>query len=269
VGGSLVGGVGLFIADKVQRQYVPAFIIGVALLACSGALLTMPAPPKTKPQGLIKVFRELSLDIWSVVASRGGVFAVVLSIMPIGAGAASNLFAPMAEDWHASVGIVSFSNSVGSGIGAIAGCLVGGKISDGMNRRNAYALCGVLMAAFTFAMAMAPRTPHTYLFFVFLYNFGVGLCYATFAAFILEIIGKGAAATKYNLFASLANIPIYTMGRFDGYVSDLHGRKAMLWVDGGAGVVGALFVVLAAILLRVKPIPASPEAEAPALPDHA
>jgi MFS transporter, PAT family, beta-lactamase induction signal transducer AmpG len=256
----------------VQKQYVPAIVVGLGLLACSGVLLTMPAPPKTKPQGLGHAFREVGKDIWSILASRGGVFAVVLCFMPIGAGAASNLFAAMADDWHASTAVVGFSNGLGSGLGAIAGCLVGGRLSDVMNRRNAYAATGVILAVFTFAMAMGPRTPWAYVFFVFLYNFGVGMCYATFTAFVLEIIGKGAAATKYNVFASLANIPIYAMGRFDGYVSDHHGRTIMLWFDGGAGVVGAVVVVLAALLILRRQPPAAPTSDpgaSTALPEHA
>jgi PAT family beta-lactamase induction signal transducer AmpG len=252
VGGALVGGVGLMIAEQTQKQYLPAFIVGGALLACSGALLTVSAPPKTKPQGLSHAFREVAVDIWSILATRNGIFAVILCFVPIGSGAAANLFAAMADDWDASVPIVAFSNGFGSGLGAIAGCLVGGKLSDAMNRRNAYALAGVILAIFTFAMALGPRTPLCYAFFVTLYNFGIGLCYATFTAFVLEIIGKGAAATKYNVFASLANIPIYAMGRLDGYVSDHHGRTTMLWFDGGAGVVGAILVVVAALLLRVS-----------------
>lgn len=266
VGGSLVGGIALTIAEHTQRAYVPAFVVGAALLACSGALLTMPAPPKTKPEGLRKAFRDVFDDIWSVLASRSGIFAVVLCFMPIGAGGAANLFAAMASDWKASVEVVGFSNGFGSGIGAIAGCLVGGRISDAINRKSAYAVAGVALAVFTFGMAMGPRTPLSYAFFVLLYNFGIGLCYSTFCAFVLEIIGKGAAATKYNIFASLANIPIYAMGRFDGYVSDHHGRTAMLWVDGGAGAVGAALLVLFAILLKpgtgTKP-------QTSTLPEHA
>lgn len=263
VGGTFIGGIALAIAEQTHRAYVPAFVVGAALLACSAALLTMPAPSRTKRESFWKAFREVMADNASVLASRGGVFAVVLCFMPIGSGAAANLFAAMANDWHASVGVVSFSNGIGSGLGAIAGCFAGGRLSDAMNRRNAYAAAGVMLAVFTFGMAISPRTPATYTFFVLLYNFGIGLCYATFCAFVLEIIGKGAAATKYNVFASLANVPIYAMGRIDGHVSDHHGRTAMLWVDGGAGIVGAMLVVLAALVLKPR---LSAQSSSPAAP---
>jgi MFS transporter, PAT family, beta-lactamase induction signal transducer AmpG len=271
VGGSLVGGIALNIAQATHSQHIPAFVVGGALLACSGALMTMPSPPKTKSQGLKAAAREVVSDIWSILGSRAGLFAVVLCFMPIGAGAAAGLFAAMADDWHASTNVVGFSNGIGSGIGAIAGCLVGGKLSDKLDRRNAYAVSGVILAVFTFGMAVGPRTQWAYVFFVLLYNFGVGMCYSTFTAFVLEIIGKGAAATKYNIFASLANIPIYTMGVLDGRVSDQHGRTIMLWFDGGSGVVGAVFVVLAALLLLKRKPPAAPASDPgnTALPEHA
>lgn len=271
VGGSLVGGIALNIAEATHTQYIPAFAIGGALLACSGALMTMPSPPKTKSHGLKAAMREVGTDIWSILGSRAGVFAIILCFMPIGSGAAANLFAAMADEWHASVNVVGFSNGVGSGIGAIVGCLIGGKLSDVMNRRNAYALSGVFLAIFTFAMAMTPRTQLTYVFFVLLYNLGVGMCYSTFTAFVLEIIGKGAAATKYNIFASLANVPIYAMGKWDGTISDRHGRTAMLWFDGGAGIGGAVLVLIAALfLLRRKPTdPPGSNPEETALPEHA
>lgn len=270
VGGAFVGGIALSIAEYTKSQAIPAFVIGAALMACSGALLTMPSPPKTKSEGFVKACREVGSDIWSILSSRNGVLAVVLCFMPIGAGAASNLFAAMADNWNASVDVVSFSNGLGSGIGAIVGCLIGGKLSDMMARRNAYALSGVILAIFTFAMALGPRSATAYVFFVFLYNVGVGMCYSSFTAFVLEIIGKGAAATKYNVFASLANIPIYAMGRLDGSVSDKYGRTVMLWFDGGAGVVGAVLVVLAALLLlkRGKQAPAS-DPGTTVLPEHA
>ena len=88
------------------------------------------------------------------------------------------------------------------------------------------------------------------------YYLALGLCYATFTGFVLEIIGKGAAATKYNIFASLANLPIYLMGVLDGRISDAYGREAMLLFDGAAGVVGAGLLLLLVFTVRPRPAPA-------------
>ena len=53
------------------------------------------------------------------------------------------------------------------------------------------------------------------------------------------------------------------MGLYDGQVSEKHGRTAMLWFDGGAGALGAVFIVLVALLLK-PPSAKPPESEAAA-----
>ena len=78
------------------------------------------------------------------------------------------------------------------------------------------------------------------------------MCYATFTAFVLDIIGKGAAATKYNLLASLANIPITLMGRWDGRVAEASGHGSMLWFDGAMGVAGAVVLLLIVAIVLPK-----------------
>ena len=38
-----------------------------------------------------------------------------------------------------------------------------------------------------------------------------GAGYAAYSAVVLEVIGRGAAATKFNLMASVANVPVTFM----------------------------------------------------------
>ena len=53
-----------------------------------------------------------------------------------------------------------------------------------------------------------------------------GLTYAGFSAVVLEAIGLGAAATKYNAFASLSNMPI-------AYMTVVEGWAQARWNVGG------------------------------------
>jgi hypothetical protein len=81
------------------------------------------------------------------------------------------------------------------------------------------------------------------------YTFGSGLSYAAFSAFVLEAIGKGAAATKYNGLASLSNVPIYLMTMIDGWSHDKWNSTVMFYAESGLAVVSAVvFLVLAGIL---------------------
>ncbi len=89
-------------------------------------------------------------------------------------------------------------------------------------------------------MALGPRTPMGFLVFATLYNLVIGCCYGAFGALTLEAIGKGAAATKYNVFASLANIPTAYLAAVEGWARTHHGVNAFLYVDFAAPIAGAL-----------------------------
>ena len=178
-------------------------------------------------------------DLWSVVASKSGVFALVLCFVPLGAGAAVGLFSAIAERWHASAELVAASTGTVGGLAAAAGCLAGGWLSDRMNRKVAYAAAGVVLALGAVAMALLPHTAFFYGLLTLNYSFASGLCYGAFTGFALEVIGKGAVATKYNALASLSNLPIWYMTLLLGWVSARHGATWMLLVDAGAGFAGA------------------------------
>ena len=100
-------------------------------------------------------------------------------------------------------------------------------------------------------MALAPRTEPMFVLFTMGYAFIVGLSYAGFTAVVLEAIGKGAAATKYNLFASLSNMPIAWMTYVEGITHSARGSGAMLMVDAVAALLAlALFAAIAALTRR-------------------
>ena len=110
------------------------------------------------------------------------------------------------------------------------------------------------MALIALSMAFAPATRATFIVGLLIYQFGTGLAYASWTSFILETIGKGAAATKYNIFASLSNSPITYMGVLLGYAVAPYGPDGMLIVEAAAGLFGTIAMLAAAQLLR-RPSP--------------
>jgi uncharacterized membrane protein YfcA len=136
-----------------------------------------------------------------------------------------------------------------AGIVSAAGCMAGGWLSDRMDRKVAYAVTGFFLAAVAVGMYLGPRTQAGYGIFTLSYQFGSGLAYGAFTGFVLEAIGRGAAATKYNVLASLSNIPIWYMTEVDGRASERWGPSKMLLVDAATEVVGALLFLGAAYLL--------------------
>ena len=139
----------------------------------------------------------------------------------------------MAGDWHASAETVALVTGVIGGLLSAVGCLAGGWICDRMDRKNAYVIYGGLQAVCAIGMAFAPRTPWAYIVFTSLYAVITGLTYAGFTAFVLEAMGTGAAATKYNVFASISNAPIYFMTLTDGWAHTRWGAGGMLEHRGG------------------------------------
>jgi MFS transporter, PAT family, beta-lactamase induction signal transducer AmpG len=139
-----------------------------------------------------------------------------------------------------------------SGVVSAAGCFVGGYASDRMDRKTAYVLYGLLMAACTVAMSVAPRTETMFVVFTLVYAFIQGLTYAGFTALVLEAIGLGAAATKYNIYASLSNVPIAYMTVADGWAHAQWGATGMLVGEAAIGVAGILVFLAASMLTRKR-----------------
>jgi PAT family beta-lactamase induction signal transducer AmpG len=247
-GAGIAGGIGLALMQFFSQAWVACALLGAALIACSLALIPLPEPAKEEGS-LEKRFLEVVKDLWSVIWSPNGAIAIALCSLPMGAAALLNILSGIAHYWGASEHIVEVMNGWVSGIAGAVGCLVAGRISDGMNRKAAYALCGGILAAFTAIMALTTRTELTYCILCIGYAFAGGLCYGAFTGFVLEIIGAGAAATKYNIFAALSNFPIWYMTKLDGRVVDGYGVTKALFFDAAAGAAG--IVVLTGVVLVV------------------
>ena len=282
LGGQTIGGFGLILANELAFDWMPFVIVGGLLLSCSVVLGFVKEPPRDRSKTFATSMRELGRDIWGLLVdpkraakvphkalfaippvfiyalSGAGILAITLSLMPIGSGGALNVFPLMGAEWRASDGVVSFANGLVTGGAAIIGSLLGGLLSSKIDKRWAYAVSGVILALFAFAMALLPKSPVTYVAGCLIYSVGLGMCYSTFTAFVLDIIGHTGGATKYNLFASLANMPIYAMAIIDGWVATNYSRTTMLWVDGASGVAGAVVLLFVVWVLRQRKLDPAP-----------
>jgi len=264
-GNGLGGGLGLLIAQRLPQPWMAGAVIGVLCLLCAIPIMMLEEPQSThKAETIGKSLVGVGKDLWGLARSHGGFLAMVLCFLPIGSGAASNVWSAIAGDWHASADAVALATGLISGVISAAGCLVGGWFCDRMDRKNAYAAAGALQAGTAIAMAFAPRTQTMFVIFTSLYAFVTGLTYAGFTAFALEAIGLGAAATKYNVLASLSNFPISYMTSVDGWSHGRWGASGMLFMESACCLAGlAAFLSIAAAAKRFR----SPRAAAPALAD--
>jgi MFS family permease len=260
IGTGLGGGAGLWLAERVSTPWMTGAVLGVCFMLCCAPLLTVAeAETKLRQKTLVRTAVALLWDLWLVLRARSGYLALLIVFLPIGTGAASSLWPAVADAWHASVATVALVNGTLGGIASAAGCLAGGFFADRMNRRFAYLSYGLLLGLCGLAMALYAHTEAAYAGFTLAYAVLSGMCFAGFSAVTLETIGAGAAATKYNLYASLSNVPIMYMIALEGRASDRWGPDAFLYFEGIMTVVSVVVFVTVALLTTRRTAPISAE----------
>ena len=253
-GVGLGGGIGLILVQRLPAPWMVSVSLGLLCLACCLALFYFRDPKITiREEKLSETYRNLYRDVWDTVKKKNGKLALLLCFLTVGTGASSNLWASIAKDWQATADVVALVTGVAGGLLSALGCMIGGWICDRMDRQRAYLLFGLLAAATVVGMAYSPRTELMFILWTSFYAITTGLSYAGFTAFTLEAIGKGAAATKYNIFAALSNSPIYLMTYIVGIAYTNGGAKGMLDTEAMYAV-GAvvLFLIIQKTFFRTK-----------------
>lgn len=252
-GAGIGGGAALWIAQHSAIVWLPGAAMAGLFMACCFALLFVAEPQQ--PQRALHYLhsvRDVAVDVWVTAKSRAGFLALLICFLPIGSGAASGLWAAVAGDWRAGADTVALVNGVIGGLVSAFACVIGGYLCDRMDRKFAYALFGVFLAAVALAMAAAARTQTMFVAFTLAYAFVQGLNYASFSAVVLEAIGRGAAATKYNLYASLSNMPIAYMTIVDGWGYSGWHANGLLAADALTGLVAVGFFAIVSIATRPR-----------------
>ncbi|HTX65045.1 MAG TPA: MFS transporter [Opitutaceae bacterium] len=262
-GTGIGGGLGLWLLINLPRGWQAGLVLAALTLACAAVLPWLPeVPAESRGTSLPRAMRNVAADLWQVARSRDGVLSAVLCFVPVGTGAAQGVLAQsvVAAHWGAGAGAVELVQGVLNGVVSMAGCLLGGYGCRFFGPRAAYAVFGALMAAVTFAMAFAPATPAVYVVGNLGYAVVTGFCYAAFSAFVLDAIGAGNAATKYNGYASLSNFPIWYMGLALAAAETRLGPKGMLLTESACGVLGIAVFAAAAAAWRARPVLGVPAA---------
>ena len=260
-GQGLGGGLSLWLIESAGLSSAASgAMLGLLCVLCCVALLWVDdSKPLLKVEGHVEVagrkgaaanLRAIGTDLWTLLRSRVGILALLICLLPIGSGAAQNLWSPIADEWHATADVVAFVTGAMSGLVSALGCLAGGWLCDRIDRKAAYCLFGFLLCLAAVGMALCPRTSSQYIFWTSAYAFVVGLCYAAYCAVVLEAIGKTAAATKFSFLSAVSNTPIMLMTFLDGWAQGRWGTNGMLWTDAALGAVG--IVVFAAVAGATK-----------------
>jgi len=261
------GGLGLWLFQKLPSAWMTGAIVGGLFVLCCAALRftaggpspshgNAHAPGPGAPVGVRQVIRDLG----AMLKSRGGRLAVILCALPVGTGAAQGILtqAKVAAAWGAGAEHVALVQGFLTAVVTAVGCFAGGALCRRLHPRSAYAAIGLGLAAIAVVMGAGPASVPAYVAGSLIYAFGVGLAFAAFTALVLDAMGPGSAATKYNVFASLSNFPIWWLGLLLGVVAEKRGPRRMLFTEAALGVAGVALFALAARLAR--PHPAAPPA---------
>jgi len=244
------GGLALYLAQTVQAQWVSGAVTAAVCLACALPLQLVDEPMRAGKPTLRETFGDLIRDVWSVVSKRRGILVIFLMLLPIGSG--QMLWNSTAPEWKVSAEFVALTGGVISGVISGVAALAAGYVCDMMDRRLAYCLFGALVAPLLLLTAFLPRTPQVWVVASLAYQAIIAASYSAYSAVVLEVIGKGAAATKFNLMASVANVPITIMPLIDGLLHDRHGTNAMFYGEAALSVAAALLFGLVILVWRPR-----------------
>lgn len=254
-GTGLGGGLGLFLLQRLPSPWMAGAIMGLLFMLCCTALLFTPVLEPHRGANVIASVKNVLVDLREMVKLRGGLLAAILCAMPVGTGAAQGLLTQekVAAFWGAGANEVALLQGVLAGFITAVGCFVGGYVCQRIHPRLAYALIGVALGVVATAMAISPANITMFVVWSLAYSFFVGLAYAAFTAVVLNSMGTGSAATKYNMFASLSNFPLWWMGLLLGLVAKELGPRAMLLTEAGMAVLGVALFGLASYVFRNRP----------------
>jgi len=121
-GAGLGGGAGLWLAQHLAAPWMAGAVLAlVCLLSCIPLCFIEEPMASHRHENLGRSLFHVLIDLWNTAKSRIGAIALVLCFLPIGSGAASGLWAAVADDWKASANTVALVTGVVGGLVSAAG----------------------------------------------------------------------------------------------------------------------------------------------------
>jgi len=203
-------------------------------------------------RGAWAAVRRVAGDVARLARTRRGIAVATLCFLPFGTGAALSVLAQadVAKRWGADAGDVALVQGYVASIVTAAGCFAGGWVCSRMRPVPAYVAMVATAGAAALVLGVAPLSVTTYVVGVLAYTFVNGAVFVGFTACVLDAMGVDAAATKYNLYASLSNFPTWWLGIALAVVADHYSARSALVVEAAAA--GGALVIYAAVRIAVR-----------------
>jgi MFS family permease len=250
-GGAIGGGAGLWLAQHLSYTWLPGLTLALVCVSCCAGLLFINEPVSTiRAERFGKNIRNVAADVWATLKTNRGMLAFILNLLPLGTGAAGFLFAAVAKDWSSGADAVALVTGALGGLAIIIGCLIGGRICDRVNRQKAFVLFSLLQGACCIGMAFCPHVPLMYILWTLGYAFVNGFVNAAYSSFNLEAAAHGAAASKFELYSSMAYLPLYLMFTISAFAYAKWGAFGMLNMEAIIAVLAAGIYLTARIVVK-------------------
>lgn len=240
------GGAGLWLTTHYSVM-TAGIVLSVACIVSALVILVVKDIQSEKEKTIFKEMAALGKNIFAMIKIPAALLVIMLMFLPIGTGAAANLWSAIAKDWNVQADTVALVTGILSGFVSAVGCVVGGYVLDRWGNWVGYMGSGALCALITFVIAIMPMHPYVYITGVLVYTFGIGMINAAFTSVILYAIGKRHVATKFSLLASMGNVPVVYMTALNGWTHDTYNSKYMLLLEAALGI---LFVIIFSLLLK-------------------
>jgi len=170
-------------------------------------------------------------------------------VIPFGTG--TSLLNAIATEWSVSPDQLAAWSPLTATL-SIGGAVLAARLSARLGSWKTYILLGWIIVVVLAALAIAPRTPLSFLALRSVGAAAGGGCYAAALGLVMNAIGKGAASTKaaalWSLFNFSAAYPVFV----DGNVHDHMGTVAMLLTHAGMDAAGFGILLLLASWLGVS-----------------
>ena len=248
-GGTLLGGGMVMALWHLSPKAAALALLAVIVIPALIALRIEEPPPSRDP--LMHHLGAMAVDVWRAVSARRGWSGLLLCLSPVGTAVLINLLSALGADFHASDEVVELLNGWVGPFAQGAGALAGLFVLDRVDRRVAYLASGVLTAICAGFMAVGPLSQNAYIAGCITYMVITGFAYASFSAFVYEIVGTAGktAATLYSVFPAAGNQAIAYVTWLDGWGHQRWGPRGLPAMDAALNLGGV--IVLAVLLWLV------------------
>jgi hypothetical protein len=128
-GVGLGGGVGLWLASHFNVLFAGCVLCAISVLSAFSILLIRDVQ-NDKEKRIVHELAELGKAILTKIKIPVVLFVILMLCIPIGTGAANNLWSAIATDWKTSADTVALVTGILGGLISALGCVAGGVIAD-------------------------------------------------------------------------------------------------------------------------------------------